>query len=206
MSISWPAGVTTQEDMDNYARTLFGNCTIVHLLTGTPVDGHPGCFLIRVKGACNNGEWNIWLDLIDKATEATVPTYGRDDVIHVKSRASGALRARKYDTLPVISNFCTSRVHFGGGKHHSLQTGSSATTATQSMVKMLMAKFQPTTKRWHENQPGYHAKAFHLVLNRYKRNDIIEPHQDRSMTYDGPKFKRPRLHFDDPKFKQTWGV
>ena len=165
MSISWPAGVTTQEDMTTM---------LVHLLTGTPVDGHPGCFLIRVKGACNNGEWNIWLDLIDKATEATVPTYGRDDVIHVKSRASGAPRARLYDTLPVISNFCTSRVHFGGGKHHSL--------------------------------PGYHAKAFHLVLNRYKRNDIIESHQDRSMTYDGPKFKRPRLHFDDPKFKQTWGV
>ena len=165
MSSSWPVGVTTQEDMNRYARTLFGDCKIENLLTGTPFDRYPGCFLIRVKGACNNGEWEIWPDLIDKAMTATVQTYGRDDVIQAKSRAAGAPRARLYDTLQVTPNPCTCRVYFGGDKHHRLQTSSSATTATQRMGKMLMARFKPTTKRWDENQPGYHAKAFHLVLN-----------------------------------------
>ena len=46
-----------------------------------------------------------------------------------------------------------------------------------------MAKFTPTTEQWDENQPGYHAKAFHLVLNKYHQNDSIDPHQDRSSTY-----------------------
>ena len=52
MSASWPGGVTTQEDMHRYANTLFGDCEIENLLTGTNFDGYPGCFLIRVKGAC----------------------------------------------------------------------------------------------------------------------------------------------------------
>ena len=167
MSSSWPVGVTTQEDMESYARILFGDCKIENLLTGTPFDGYPGCFLIRMKGACNNAEWKIWPDLIDKAMTATVQTYGRDDIIQAKSRAAGAARQRQYDTLQVTPNLCTCRVHFGGDKHHKLQTSSSATPATQRMDKMLMAKFKPKTRRWHENQAGYHAKAFHLVLNRY---------------------------------------
>ena len=79
----------------------------------------------------------------------------------------------------------TRRVYFGGDTHHKLQTGSSVTRATQTMANMLMAKFKPTTEQWDENQPGYHAKAFHLVLNKYHRNDSIDPHQDLSTTYDG---------------------
>ena len=72
---------------------------------------------------------------------------------------------------------------FDGDRHQKLQTSSSATKATQKMAKMLMAKFKPTTERWTENQPGYHAKAFHLVLNKYHINDNIDPHQDLSTTY-----------------------
>ena len=154
MSSSWPVGVTTQEDMNRYARTLFGNCKIENLLTGTPFDRYPGCFLIRVKGACNNGEWEIWPDLIDKAMKATVQTYGRDDVIQAKSRAAGAPRARLYDTLQVTPNPCTCRVYFGGDKHHRLQTSSSATTATQTMSRLLMAKFKPTSEQWDSKQRG----------------------------------------------------
>ena len=63
MSSSWPIGVTTQEDMPRYAKTLFGECEIENLLTGTKFDGHPGSFLIRVKGACNQGNWKTWLAL-----------------------------------------------------------------------------------------------------------------------------------------------
>ena len=125
-----------------------------------PFDGYAGCFLIRVKGACSKGNWKNWPELIDETMKATVVTYGRPDIIQVKSRVSGAPRARLYDTLQVTPNPCTCRVYFGGDKHHRLQTSPSATTATQRMDKMLMAKFKPTTKRWHENQPGYHAKAF----------------------------------------------
>ena len=53
------------------------------------------------------------------------------------------------------------------------------------MDKMLMAKFKRAAQQWDDNQPGYHTKAFHLVLNRYDRNDSIDPHQDLSATYDG---------------------
>ena len=150
-----------------------------------PFDRYSGCFLIRVQGACNKGNWKIWPDLIDEAMKATVETYGRPDIIQVKSKVSGAPRARLYDTLQVTPNTCTCRVYFGGDGHHKLQTSSSATTATQTMGKMLMAKFKPTTEQWDENQPGYHTKAFHLVLNKYHRNDGIDPHQDLSTTYDG---------------------
>ena len=102
------------------------------------------------------------------------------------SRVSGAARARQYDTLQVTPNTCTCRVSFGGDGHQQkiLQTGSSATPATRAMGNMLMAKFKPPVEKWNENQPGYHAKAFHLVLNRYQRNDGIDSHQDISMTYD----------------------
>ena len=185
MSSSWQVGVTTQEDMHRYAKTLFGDCKIENLLTGMAFDAYPGCFLIRVKGACNQGNWKKWPDLIDKAMKATVETYGRPDIIQVKSRVAGATRARQYDTLQVTPSTCTCRVYFGGDGHHKLQTGSSATTATQTMGKMLMEKFKPTNRQWDENQPGYHAKAFHLVLNKYHRNDSIAPHQDPSTTYDG---------------------
>ena len=72
MTSSWPEGVTTQEDMHLYAETLFGDCEIENLLTGTQFDAHPGCFLIRVKGACNKGDWNKWPELIDEAMKTTV--------------------------------------------------------------------------------------------------------------------------------------
>ena len=138
MSSSWPVGVTTQEDMHRYAKTLFGDCKIENLLTGMPFDGYPECFLIRVKGACNQGNWKRWPDLIDEAMKATVETYGRPDIIQVKSKVAGAPRTRQYDSLQVTPSTCTCRVYFGGDGHHKLQTGSSATTATQTMGKMLM--------------------------------------------------------------------
>ena len=142
MSSSWPVGVTTQEDMHRYAKTLFGNCKIENLLTGMEFDAYPGCFLIRVKGACMQGDWQNWPHLIDAAMKATVETYGRPDVIQVKSKVVGAPRARLYDTLQVTPNTCTCRVYFGGDGHHKLQTSSSATPATQTMAKILMAKVQ----------------------------------------------------------------
>ena len=67
MSSSWPVGVTTQEDMHRYAKTLFGDCKIENLLTGTQCDAYPGCFLIRVKGACKQGEWKDWPTLTEQA-------------------------------------------------------------------------------------------------------------------------------------------
>ena len=177
MSSSWPGGVTTQEDMHRYAKTLFGDCKIENLLTGTDFaeNEKSGCFLIRVKNACNQGNWKKWPDLIDEAMKATVETYGRPDIIQVKSRVAGAPRARQYDTLQVTPSTCTCRVYFGGDGPHKLQTSSSTATATQTMGKLQMAKFKPTAEQWDEHQPGYHANAFHLVLNTYHRNDSIEP-------------------------------
>ena len=49
MSSSWPVGVTTQEDMHRYAKTLFADCKIENLLTGMEFDAFPGCFLIHVN-------------------------------------------------------------------------------------------------------------------------------------------------------------
>ena len=89
MSSSWPVGVTTQEDMHLYAKTLFGDCTIEDLLTDVEFNASPGRFLIRVKGACNQGNWKEWPKLIDEAMKATVETYGRADIIQVKSKKSG---------------------------------------------------------------------------------------------------------------------
>ena len=93
MSSSWPVGVTTQEDMHRYAKTLFGDCKIENLLTGMAFDAYPRCFLIRVKGACNQDNWERWPDLIDEAMKATVETYGGPNVIQVKGRKPGARRA-----------------------------------------------------------------------------------------------------------------
>ena len=83
MTSSWPVGVTTQEDMHSYATTLFGDCEMENLLTGTPFDGYPGCFLIRVKGACNKDDWIDWPGLIDEAMQHTVQTYASPDIIQV---------------------------------------------------------------------------------------------------------------------------
>ena len=46
------------------------------------------------------------------------------------------------------------RLSFGGDKHHTLQTSSSATKATQEMAKMLMAKFKPRAMPKMELQPS----------------------------------------------------
>ena len=70
-----------------------------------------------------------------------------------------------------------------GADAEKLQTGSSATTATQTMDKILTAKFKPTTVQWDENQLSYHTKAYHLLLNKYFRQDGINLHQDISKTY-----------------------
>ena len=48
-----------------------------------------------------------------------------------------------------------------------------------------MAKFKPPIQQWDEHRPSYYTKAFHLVLNKYQRNDGIDPHQDISSTYHG---------------------
>ena len=52
------------------------------------------------------------------------------------------------------------------------------------MHKMLMDKFKPKDEDWYQNKFSYYAKAYHLVLNRYNRNDGIDPHQDLAPTYD----------------------
>ena len=133
--------------------------------------------------------------------KATVDTFGRADVIQVKAKVGCGPRARQYDTLQVTPNTCTCRVYFGGDSHHKLQTSSPAATATQTMGKL-------ATDQWDENQPGYHAKAFHLVLNKYHRNDGIDPHQDLSMTYHGStpitslSYGRGSM-FGDPRSKHT---
>ena len=90
MSSSWPVGVTTQEDMERYATTLFGNCRMENLLAGTPFDGCSECILIRVKGACNQVNWDMWPKLIEDAMQDTVATYGRLDIIQAKTKVKGA--------------------------------------------------------------------------------------------------------------------
>ena len=140
--------------MQRYAETLFGDCKIENLLTGMQFDASPGRFVIRVTGACNQGNWETWPALIDDAMKETVDTYRREDIIQVKSKVAGAARAHLYDTLQVTPNTCTCRVSFGGDKHHSLQTSSSATKATQEMAKMLMAKFKPRAMPKMELQPS----------------------------------------------------
>ena len=175
MSSSWPVGVTTAKDMRCYANTLFGVCEIEDLLTGTPFDRNPGCHLIRVKGACNQGDWNTWPDLTEKAMQSTVDMYERPDIIQVKARAGRAARARQYDTMQITPNKCTCRINFGGDKHHIAQTSASMFPATQDMAKMLMKNFEPRTEDWkNEHEPGYHTKAFHLVLNKFLMNDGID--------------------------------
>ena len=87
---SWPLGVTSLEDMHRYSETLFGNCIIENLLTDMDFDGHPGCHFIRVKGACNQGDWMEYPGLINEAMKATVETYERPDIIQVKSKVAGA--------------------------------------------------------------------------------------------------------------------
>ena len=78
MSSVWPDGVTTLQDMYDYARTLFGGCEIEDLLEGTEFDkNYSGCFLIRVKGACDQGDWKKWPDLIEDAMQTTVKTHGK---------------------------------------------------------------------------------------------------------------------------------
>ena len=130
MSSSWPVGVTTQEDMRRYAKTLFGNCETENLLTGTEFDGRPGCLLIRVKCAGHQGNWEDLPDLIDWAMQDTVKIYGRPDIIQAKSKVAGAPRKRLYDTLQVTPSTCTCRVYFGGDGHHKLQTGSLVTPSS----------------------------------------------------------------------------
>ena len=60
--------------MHRYAQTLFGNCTKENLLAGSPYEGIPVCFLIRVKGACNDGNSKIWPDLFDVNTQHGPPS------------------------------------------------------------------------------------------------------------------------------------
>ena len=186
MQSSWPDGVTSYEDMCSYAKTLFSEqCAIEDLLTDVPDFGkRDGCFLIRVKGACRLKKWDAWPVLIDRAMSQTVGIHGSVDVIQVKARAGGP-KQRLYETLQVSPPTCSCRVYFGGDKHMKFETSSSATEATNNMAKMLMVNFEPRRVQWNqENQCGYYKKAFHLVLNRYQWDDGLDPHKDRSETYD----------------------
>ena len=101
MDSLWPDGVRTREDMRRYAETLFGHCEIEDLLRGAEFENYPLCYLFRVKGACRQDHWQRWTNLIDEAMQATVEMFGRADIIQVKSKLSGARRARMYDTLQV---------------------------------------------------------------------------------------------------------
>ena len=168
MRSSWPLGVTTQEDMRRYAKTLFGDCEIENLLTGMPFDGNPGCFLIRVKGACNEGNWERWPDLIDEAMKDTVELYGTSDVIQVKSAG-----VRLYDTLQVTPFSCSCQERREG--NYRVHISDLSCTATRTMGRMLMAKFKPTKKKWEASQPSYQDKEFNLVVNKYLRNYGIDP-------------------------------
>ena len=185
MENSWPHGVTTLEDMYEFSWKLFGKeRAIENLLKDTDFDAPSGCFLIRVKDACNQGNWTEWQTLIDDAMKDTMDVWGKK-AVEVRARSAGQGRIRQYDCLQVSSSPCNCRVCFGGDSHQAkLETGSFANKATTSMAMQLRGKFWSTKEKWHEKELGYHTKAFHLVLNRYERNDGIEDHQDHSKTYD----------------------
>ena len=85
MDSLWPDGVRTREDMRRYAETLFGHCEIEDLLSGTEFENYPLCYLIRVKGACRQDDWEMWPNLINDAMKATVETHRKADIIQVKS-------------------------------------------------------------------------------------------------------------------------
>ena len=148
-----------------------------------PFDAYPGCFLIRVKDACNQGNWTEWPTLIDDAMKDTMDVWGKK-AVEVRARSAGSGRIRQYDCLQVSMSPCNCRVSFGGDSHQAkLESGSFANKATTTMSMRLRDKFWSTREKWHEKELGYHTKAFHLVLNRYERNDGIEDHKDQSRTY-----------------------
>ena len=119
----------------------------------------------------------------------------RENIIEARAKIDNGPRQRLYDTIQVTPNACTCRVDFGGDKHvKKHQTSSSSTAATLKMDQILMEKFKPTTEKWNENKSGYYDKAFHIVLNRYKLNDGLDAHQDKSRTYD-PKNPITSLSF-----------
>ena len=186
MENSWPHGVTTLDDMYQFSRKLFGKEHVIeNLLKDTDFDVPSGCFLIRVKGACKQDDWVEWPGLIDEAMKETMDVWGEKTVVEVRAKSSGQGKIRQYDSLQVTPSPCNCRVSFGGDSHQAkLESGSSANAATSRMATRLIEKFWPTTEKWHEKELGYHTKAFHLVLNRYQRNDGIEDHQDHSKTYD----------------------
>ena len=164
---------------------MFGNmCTIEDLLENTIFAKKRGCHLIRVKNACNQEPWDTWPELIDEAMNDTVIIHSDPTIIMAKGKRPGqGPKARLYDTIQVTPSACNCRVPFGADKPQKAHcTGSSSTRATQYMDKMLMKKFK-SEQHWDHNQSGYHEKAFHLVLNRYDREDGINPHHDLSETY-----------------------
>ena len=90
-----------------------------------------------------------------------------------------------YETFQVTPATCTCRVGFGGDKHmKSINTGCSACAATETMAKSLCKKFYTQRPLFSGNPIEYEQRAFHLVLNRYRRNDGLDAHQDISHTYD----------------------
>ena len=109
MNSSSPVDVTTQTDMHRYAQTLFGNCTKENLLAGSPYDGIPVCFLIRVKGACNDGNSKIWPDLFDEAYKATVETHGRADTNPSNAHDSGVSLAQRRQHTARTTEVCGAR-------------------------------------------------------------------------------------------------
>ena len=189
MTHSWPHGVTSYNDMESFVEMLFGNCQMENLLTNTPWDHKSKIMLVRVKKVGDKCDWSEWPTHVVDAMDFFVNAHHRPDVIQCKGRLNGP-RSRLYDTLQVTPRSCNCRVPFGGDKHIKMQTSSSACHPTQRMDKSLMEKLDKQDIKWdaiRKTKPGqtrgYHQKAFHLVLNRYLRDDGIDAHQDKSPTY-----------------------
>ena len=135
-SDTWPSGVTTEADMEQFASTLFGkDKTVEDLLQGTPFAGHANCFLIRVKNACV-GDFREFPALIQKAMAHAKMTIGNEDCIQVKSKQKSAFRQRIYDSMQVTPPLCSCRVAFGGDKHQRLETSATFHQSTTEMQRI----------------------------------------------------------------------
>ena len=186
MPSSWPNGVTSYEDMCAYAKSLFGQeCVIEDLLQDVPdFANRQGVFLIRIKGATRNNQWEKWPQLMDKAMTRVCGMYHGSDCITVKAHNNGP-KERMYETMQVSPPTCTCRVFFGGDRHIKYETNSSAMDETHTMAENLMQCFEPKDIEWNKEQNcGYDKKAFHIVLNNYRFDEGLDLHKDKSETYD----------------------
>ena len=138
MENSWPHGVTTLKDMYEFSWKLVGKERIIeNLLKDTDFDVPSGCFLIRVKDACNQGNWTEWPTLIDDAMKDTMDVWGKK-AVEVRARSAGSGRIRQYDCLQVSMSPCNCRISFGRDSHQAkLESGSFANKASSSPLTSL---------------------------------------------------------------------